>query len=297
MEYNKIEYERKITESKLFSLNKTTESAAFRKESYKMVEYLYCYLLAQNKKKYEPFGCEITEVAIRCINKYNESKGMFLHYFNAAWKLEYSHLCGNQAVDDKFHGVKITESEKRAIKKYLRYEASLGKNLSPQELSEVLAEIFDQPIEMIAKIVELADYHMVDNEIMDEDGKRTSLFEQLSDGHLVEEKLLTAEQTTEILVAIETAFLSLQKRQKPIISDIITIRLASIIIETEICTNSYSFISEEVLAQYLNNQLPSQRLIAEKYGKNEASISRTVKEFIKKIENILIQRGQNHGIK
>lgn len=291
MGYNKADYERLITESKLFSLNKETESVAFRKESYKMVEYLYCYLLAQNEKKYEPFGCEITEVAVRCINNYDETKGVFLHYFNAAWKLEYSHLCGNQAVDDRLHGVKITESEKRAIKKYLRYEASLGKDLSRRELCEAIAEILDQPIEVVAEIAELVEYRMVDNEIMDDDGGRTSLFDQLSDGHLVEENLLTSARVEEILTVVESAFLSLQQRQMPIISDMMTIRLASTIVETGVDTSSYSFISEEVLSQYSKNQLPSQRTIAEKYGKNEASISRTVKEFIKKLEILLEQKG------
>lgn len=291
MGYNKADYERQITESKLFSLNKETESVAFRKESYKMVEYLYCYLLAQNEKKYEPFGCEITEVAVRCINNYDETKGVFLHYFNAAWKLEYSHLCGNQAVDDRLHGVKITESEKRAIKKYLRYEASLGKDLSRRELCEAIAEILDQPIEVVAEIAELVEYRMVDNEIMDDDGGRTSLFDQLSDGHLVEENLLTSARVEEILTVVETAFLSLQQRQMPIISDMMTIRLASTIVETGVDTSSYSFISKEVLSQYSKDQLPSQRTIAEKYGKNEASISRTVKEFIKKLEILLEQKG------
>lgn len=291
MGYNKADYERLITESKLFSLNKETESVAFRKESYKMVEYLYCYLLAQNEKKYEPFGCEITEVAVRCINNYDESKGVFLHYFNAAWKLEYSHLCGNQAVDDRLHGVKITESEKRAIKKYLRYEASLGKDLSRRELCEAIAEIFDQPIEVVSEIAELVEYRMVDNEIMDDDGGRTSLFDQLSDGDLVEENLLTSARVEEILTDVESAFLSLQQRQMPIISDMMTIRLASTIVEVGVDASSYSFISEEVLRQYSKNQLPSQRTIAEKYGKNEASVSRTVKEFIKKLEILLEQKG------
>lgn len=291
MGYNKADYERLITESKLFSLNKETESVAFRKESYKMVEYLYCYLLAQNEKKYEPFGCEITEVAVRCINNYDETKGVFLHYFNAAWKLEYSHLCGNQAVDDRLHGVKITESEKRAVKKYLRYEASLGKDLSRRELCEAIAEILDQPIEVVAEIAELVEYRMVDNEIMDDDGRRTSLFDQLSDDRLVEENLLTSARVEEILTVVETAFLSLQQRQMPIISDMMTIRLASTIVETGVDTSSYSFISKEVFSQYSKDQLPSQRTIAEKYGKNEASISRTVKEFIKKLEILLEQKG------
>lgn len=291
MGYNKADYERLITESKLFSLNKVTESVAFRKESYKMVEYLYCYLLAQNKKKYEPFGCEITEVAVRSINNYDESRGVFLHYFNAAWKIEYSRLCCNQALDDRLHGVKITESEKRAIKKYLRYKASRGKELSQRKLYEAIAEILNQPIEVVAEIAELAEHRVVDNEITYDGGRLTSLFDQLSDGHLVEDNLFTVARVEEILAAIESVFLSLQQRQMPIVSDMMTIRLASTIIEMEVDTSGYSFISEEVLSQYLNNHLLSQRAIAEKYGKNEASISRTLKEFTKKIEILLEQKG------
>ena len=149
----------------------------------------------------------------------------------------------------------------------------------------------DQPIEVVAEIAELVEYRMVDNEIMDDDGGRTSLFDQLSDGHLVEENLLTSARVEEILTVVETAFLSLQQRQMPIISDMMTIRLVSTIVETGVDTSSYSFISKEVLSQYSKDQLPSQRTIAEKYGKNEASISRTVKEFIKKLEILLEQKG------
>ena len=143
----------------------------------------------------------------------------------------------------------------------------------------------------VQEIAELVEYRMVDNEIMDDDGGRTSLFDQLSNGHLVEENLLTSARVEEILSAVESAFLSLQQRQMPIISDMMTIRLASTIVETGVDTSSYSFISKEVLSQYSKDQLPSQRTIAEKYGKNEASISRTVKEFIKKLEILLEQKG------
>lgn len=291
MGYNKEEYEKLITGSRLFSLNKETESVAFRKESYKMVEYLYCYLLAQNEKKYEPFGCEITEVATRCINNYDESKGEFLHYFNSAWKQEYSHLSGNQAVDERLHGVKISEGDKRALKKYLRYEASLGKDLSRRETHEAIALLMEKPLEIIIEIADLVDYHITYNEIIDSSGESTSLFDQISDGHLVEEKLLSEDRIFGILTAIESTFLSLQQRQKPIISDMMTIRVADAITELGLDISGYSFINAEILQQSLKNKLPSQRAIAEKHGKNEASISRTVKEFIKRLENIIEQKG------
>lgn len=81
---DKEKYEKLISETQLFSIDRDKQSVLYRKESLKLVEYLYCYLLAINKEKYEPYGCEIVDVATRCINGYDNS-GDFIHYFNAAW--------------------------------------------------------------------------------------------------------------------------------------------------------------------------------------------------------------------
>ena len=118
MRYDKEKYEKLINESCLFELDGETQYTAFKREAYKMVEYLYCYLLAVNEQKYEEYGCEITEVATRCLSNYSKDKGDFLHYFNASWKLEYQHIMGKQALTEKFHGIRITEEEKRAVRKY-----------------------------------------------------------------------------------------------------------------------------------------------------------------------------------
>ena len=56
MHYDKLMYEALIQESPLFSLDKETEYSAYKRESYKMIEYLYCYLMAVNQKDYEPYG-------------------------------------------------------------------------------------------------------------------------------------------------------------------------------------------------------------------------------------------------
>ena len=73
MQYDKRKYEMLISESPLFSLNREKEHVAFKRESYRMVELLYCYLLSINQYEYEPYGCEITEVAIRCISNFDVS--------------------------------------------------------------------------------------------------------------------------------------------------------------------------------------------------------------------------------
>ena len=87
MRYDRKEYEIKIANSPLFSLNKEKQYNDYKKEAFKMVEHIYCYLCSGNNEKYVDLGCEIVEFANRCINSYDISKGMFLHYINAAWKM------------------------------------------------------------------------------------------------------------------------------------------------------------------------------------------------------------------
>ena len=89
MRYDRKEYEIKIVNSPLFSLDKETQYNDYKKEALKMVEYLYCYLCAINNEKSSDLGCEIVDLANRCINSYDISKGIFLHYFSVAWKNEY----------------------------------------------------------------------------------------------------------------------------------------------------------------------------------------------------------------
>ena len=52
MQYDKKKYEQLISDSPLFSLDKEIEYAAFKRESYRMVELLYCYLLSINEKEF-----------------------------------------------------------------------------------------------------------------------------------------------------------------------------------------------------------------------------------------------------
>lgn len=105
MYYDRGKYESLIMNSPLFDIDKEQETTAYKRESYKMAEYLYCYLLAINERDYEPYGSEIMDVATRCINNFDSSKGVFLFYFNSAWKQEYSHILGEKISDERFRGI------------------------------------------------------------------------------------------------------------------------------------------------------------------------------------------------
>ena len=140
MYYDKGKYESLIMNSPLFGIDKEQETTAYKRESYKMVEYLYCYLLAINERDYEPYGSEIMDVATRCINNFDSSKGVFLYYFNSAWKQEYSHIMGEKISDERFHGIRITEEEKRNIRKYLKLAEKMDSCVSRSELFERISE-------------------------------------------------------------------------------------------------------------------------------------------------------------
>lgn len=281
MRYDKEKYERLIKESCLFELNKESQYTAFKRESYKMIEYLYCYLLAINEQKYEPYGCEIIEVATRCLNNFSENKGDFLHYFNAAWKLEYQHIMGDQNQNERFHGLRIAEDDKRAVRKYVRLAATVDPGISNETLYLNLASVMEISVEKVRGLAQLADVQVYGGTYVNEEGEIESLWDQFADGSSFDASIYGEETIGEILFAIEQVYQGLQPRQKPIISDMITLKICEQL--SEIQSGQYSFISKAIMDAWMTTGvLPTQRDIAKKYGRDESSISRSVKDFIKK---------------
>ena len=284
MTYDKKKYEKLIYESPLFTLDKERQRSAYRKESLKMVEYLYCYLLAVNAKKNEPYGCEIVDVATRCINGYDKS-GDFLHYFNAAWKSEYTHICGDEIIDKKFQGIKLSEQEKRNVKKYMYLFSKCNPQMPDEKKYAKIAAVMELSIKKIRFIAETTETKVTSEYSSNTEGEEESAFAQIPADFSVEEYFSNLSSLKEMLDSVEEAYVQLQKRQKPIISDLLTIKIGMDIFEIEKISDAYSFLSKEVRQQILQTgTVPTQREIAEKYGKNEASISRTINDFLKKIQ-------------
>ena len=87
----------------------------------------------------------------------------------------------------------------------------------------------------------------------------------------------------EVLAKIcNTLGCTLQLRQRPMLSDMITLKLCDQISETQ--RRQYSFISKDIMdAWTTTGVLPTQRDIAKKYGRDETSVSRSVKDLINKL--------------
>lgn len=280
---DKEKYEKLISETLLFSIDKDKQSVLYRKESLKLVEYLYCYLLAINKEKYEPYGCEIVDVATRCINGYDKSSD-FIHYFNAAWSREYSHICGNEIINNKFQGMKLSDQERRDIKKYMRIVSRCNPNMTQEERLIKVSELMELPLERIKQLSETADTRIVSEVAHNSEGEEVSLFDQIEEKFATETYFDNLASLTELLDQVEAAYSKVQERQKPIISDMLTIKIGLDIWEIEKLAKKYEFISFEISESIKHTgNVPTQRDIAEKYGKNEASVSRTMKEFLKKV--------------
>lgn len=283
MNYEKGKYEQLILESPLFDLDRKVEYTAFKRESYRMVEYLYCYLLSINKKEYEPYGCEIAEIATRCISNFDTSKGIFLHYFNAAWKKEYSHILSKQMESSKYRGLHITEEDIRSVRKYIKIAEQLGNHTNPSELYKKLSEAMNLPLERILDLEKLSRTSVCRDSYLDVDGEEQSLWNQLQDCDIVELNIESEEEINIIMARIDRAFCSLQKRQQAIISDMITAKICLFL--TADAKRRFSFISESIIEQWSHDgSVPTQREIAEKYGRKESSISRTFKDFLEKIK-------------
>lgn len=283
MQYDKQKYEKLISESPLFSLDREREYAAFKRESYRMIELLYCYLLSINQYEYEPYGCEITEVAIRCISNFDDSKGVFLHYFNSAWKQEYSHIMGTKFEEEKYRGLHIAEEDRRAVRKYIKLAQQMRIDCSLDQLYKKLSLAMDLPVERIIELAQLNSVTVGNDSYIGDDGEEQSLWDQIQGDEDVSRGIETAENIEELFLRLEREYESLQQRQKPIVSDMITAKICSFLMEAE--TGRYTFVSDSVLERYrIDGTVPTQRDIAQKYGRDEASISRTIKGFLKKLK-------------
>lgn len=123
------------------------------------------------------------------------------------------------------------------------------------------------------------------NDSENEDGEEGDIIGGIPSNIDIEGMFINEENKKQVLDKIEKVFNSLQDRQKSLISDILTIKLWLDLDETD---EKYSFINKDVIKEWKKSGvLPTQREIAGKYERNEASVSRTVKDFQKKLKKEL----------
>ena len=287
MNYNKDEYERLIDESNLFSINKDTQKSLYKREALKMVEYLYCYLLAVKQQQYEPYGMEIVETAKRCIENYKPESGRFLNYFTSAWKQEYGHIVGKEIIKETFGGIHFTEDEERNYRKYMKLAQSMGIDTSSTEFEQRVSEAMGISLKEMVVLKNMVNSKVMPITAISDDGEEFSLLDCIDNGEYADSELVQIEKAKELLDLIEIVFNQLQERQKPILSKLITSKVALLFSDEEdvICIiKEKSYFDDDIYNDSIKRGEPIQsKEIADLFNVSEASISRTWKTFKEKL--------------
>lgn len=289
MNYDKDEYEKLIDASPLFSLDKEKERIAYKREALKMVEYLYCYLMATNAKKYDAYAVEIVDTAKRCIENYNPETGRFLNYFSAAWKQTYGHLIGKVLVKETFGGIHFTEEEERNFRKYMRLAQTIGINTESPEFDERVADAMGITAAEVDGLRSMINCKPAFGSYVNDEGEEYNLIDQLDSGIYADAGILHVETAKEFLDIIEITYDQLQERQKPMLAMLITSKIALMASEDDNLLEYIkrkTFFDEGVFEESLKRgeQLQAKE-IAERFGVAEASASRTWKTFKEKIDS------------
>ena len=162
---------------------------------------------------------------------------------------------------------------------------TLGKDYELEKLYPKLSEAMQLPINKIRELVRLAYIRATGDNVTNEDGEEGDIIGGIPSNIDIEGMFINEENKKQVLDKIEKVFNSLQDRQKSLISDILTIKLWLDLDETD---EKYSFINKDAIKEWKKSGvLPTQREIAGKYERNEASVSRTVKDFQKKLKKEL----------
>ena len=278
-------YEKLIDDSVLFDINKDREPSKHQRESSQMVKYLYCYLMAINASKYEKYALEIVETAGVCIKNYDKTKGRFLNYFNKVWRQAYVNAASNDLIEDNYSGRKFSERQKRLYKKYKNYCNIMGicpnSDMKDADAAEALGITIAELKEL--KYMDASKSFSLDAQYETDD---SDMEPQCASKENFVKDMMQKEGIKMFVDHIDSVYSGLQNRQKPMMSTLITSALALEIQDDELLElfKTKSCFDPAVYTECYQKERPLQnKEIAERFGVEEASVSRSWKRFKEKL--------------
>lgn len=284
-------YEQIINNSPLFDTDKNADPVLYNEKKLLLFENVseYCKLFVFLPEKFEQICLEIMETLNECIKYFDKNQGIFLHYFNTALKRKTNASQAVERNEERQSGMKVKTGTNKKIREVVRFANMHGLDLTDNETQRKIAMAFGWSLRETEEIVDLWHKTLVLKDRMfspDEDDDESGSWQDVADtNQFSPERLFVNENMhDEMLDMTEKTFDSLQQRQKPILSMLLT---ANLLAEAEIedsVLKQKSFFSQQIL-DYVNNthQIPSSKWIANEFGVSEPSISRTYKMFRQKL--------------
>jgi hypothetical protein len=242
MRKNNAELEQAINNSPFFTLPKENWPARKTAKARLMNDlWEYCknrpvHLGNPNNETYQDYGLEVVEGMERSIGKFDPNiGGPFLHYFNAYFKRFFIKILRHQE----------TENNQNAFK------PDSGNTILQYNSEET---IFDMDM------------------IEDSDNEYHRAMPTPAEAL---EKKETSPLIITYLEILEKAFLEKQKRIQPRLRTLWTLRCFNALASIDFSGKKYAWIDYDFLDKYQNaKKLPTQKEVAELYGKSEQAASR-----------------------
>ena len=286
----KDKYKNLIESSPLFSLDKETESTSYKRETYKMVDYLYRYLMACNSYDYESYAVEIVETAKRCMANYKPDLGPFINYFNSAWKQTFSHIQGKSLMETEYVGMHFTETDARNYRKFMKLAQYIGADVDSVDFEAKMADAMGVTVEDITELKKISNYKPSSDSTYNDEGDEFSVFDQIDSGKCTENEMIQTESAKDFLDLLESVFDQLQNRQKSLIKKLITSKIVLMMTDDENLMNyakTKTFFDQDIYEESIKRGENIQvKEIAELEGLTEASVSRSWKVFREKLSSI-----------
>ena len=287
--------EESINNSGFFTLNKDSQYSLYKRELDKLLINLYEYEKIRSKHRdifENEYGADVVIVFNDCIDAYDSSKGAFINYFNRSWKRHEDQCVGEYYFSEKTHGISIPDKEGilySRIKKSLQNAIEQKIDTNSEEYIYNLAKELNISAKKAKTLIQLYSVSFVDNVVTDDEGEEIDIFEITVVPDEQEEKEQKKEVILDRLNHIDYCYSMVQERQKPLLSKLLTAEFLKLIIDVFNGYKNYSFIDIEVVKLYqFTGCVPTQKDIAEQFGRSEPSVSRTLKDFLCKtrVENI-----------
>ncbi|MFP3041065.1 hypothetical protein LQZ19_04485 [Treponema primitia] len=298
MKRDKEKYENLINHSQLFLIKKDKDGDLYASEERRFLNDLAEYLSYYNIFKPDYFteiGLEIIETARSCIKAYDNKTGEFLHYFNKALSNRLQVAKGKRAAQERRQGLKVGDDtlirkiDKFALMKgYDLSDISTVKRLcSAENILDIIAEFCCVAKKDVIQAIRTRYETAVLGEFtVNNDGDEISVFDTLNQGLSPDIIIEGQDEVVELLKSIARAYVNCRGSQKPILKELISIKLIPLVLEIESVTEScmeYDFWDVGILKQYrLTGLVPTARDIAAKYDVMEQSVSRTINNFFTK---------------
>lgn len=265
---------------------------------YKSARYNFLTLLTDYYRHYifpnkplEEYSMTLMETAIECIKYYDKTKGVFLHLFNGSMKRDLHIAKAKELIDNKRRGIKVAGEDDKLIRRIMALASSKGLDVYDMAIQEKIAKILDIGADKIRELIQLNDNTVaVSGTLKNDDGEEIEIYDfQPSHDPTVEDSLCEKSAIIELVDKIESVFVTVQQRQKRLLSMLLTVEIIKAldydVAKTTEILQGKELLNDEVVRLYVKNkELPTAKQIGLWCRVSEQSLSRTYKNFREKLK-------------